>query len=78
MDNTDLHEFAYAVFANLAKVMEQEFAPALNELVPHLIQVIGTDEGQLEAVQDTEAQVRYSGSRDRLHDMPSSKLFTSL
>ena len=63
MDYTDLHEFAYAVFANLAKVMEQEFAPALNELVPHLIQVIGTDEGQLEAVQDTDAQVRLRGLR---------------
>ena len=27
-DSTDLHEFAYAVFANLSKVMKEEFAPA--------------------------------------------------
>jgi hypothetical protein len=53
-ESTDLHEFAYAVFANLAKVMGEEFAPVLPELVPHLIQVIGVDEGQLEAVQNTE------------------------
>ena len=53
-DSTDLHEFAYAVFANLAKVMGENFAPVLPELVPHLIQVIGADEGQLEAVQDAQ------------------------
>lgn len=52
LDSTDLHEFAYAVFANLSKVMGEEFAPALNDLVPHLLQVIGTDEGQIEAVKD--------------------------
>ena len=44
----------YAVFANLAKVMKEEFAPALPELVPHLVQVIGTDEGQLEPAEDAE------------------------
>lgn len=53
-DSTDLHEFAYAVFANLAKVMKDEFAPALAELVPHLVQVIGTDEGQLEPAEEAE------------------------
>jgi hypothetical protein len=53
-DSTDLHEFAYAVFANLAKVMKEEFAPALPELVPHLVEVIGTDEGQLEPAEDAE------------------------
>jgi len=53
-DSTDLHEFAYAVFANLAKVMKEEFAPALGELVPHLVEVIGTDEGQLEPAEDAE------------------------
>jgi len=58
-DSTDLHEFAYAVFANLAKVMGTEFAPVLGELVPHLIKVIGTDEGQLEAVRDPN-QVSFS------------------
>lgn len=54
MDSTDLHEFAYAVFANLSKVMGEEFAPILPELVPHLVLVIGADEGQLEAVRDAE------------------------
>mmetsp|Transcript_20410 Transcript_20410/g.36828 ORF Transcript_20410/g.36828 Transcript_20410/m.36828 type:complete len:1073 (-) Transcript_20410:64-3282(-) len=53
-DSTDLHEFAYAVFANLAKVMKEEFAPALPDLVPHLVQVIGTDEGQIEPAEEAE------------------------
>ncbi len=47
-ESTDLHEFAYALFANLSKVMKEEFSPMLPQLVPHLVQVIGTDEGQLE------------------------------
>ena len=51
-DSTDLQEFAYAVFANLAKVMKEEFAPALDELVPHLIKVIDMDEGQIEEAPD--------------------------
>jgi hypothetical protein len=53
-DSTDLHEFAYAVFANLSKVMKEEFAPALPELVPHLVTVIGTDEGSLERAEEAE------------------------
>jgi len=53
-DSTDLHEFAYAVFANLSKVMKEEFAPALPELVPHLVTVIGTDEGSLEPAEENE------------------------
>jgi hypothetical protein len=57
MDSTDLHEFAYAVFANLAKVMGEDFAPALTDLVPHLLQVIGSDEGQVEAVRSEEVRV---------------------
>merc|ERR1719375_2887017 len=56
-DSTDLHEFAYAVFANLSKVMKEEFAPALAELVPHLVNVINTDEGSLEpAIEAEKAQ----------------------
>ncbi|KAL9183593.1 hypothetical protein ACHAXT_004449 [Thalassiosira profunda] len=51
-DSTDLHEFAYAAFANLAKVMGEEFAPVLGELVPHLVTVIGQDEGQLEQAEE--------------------------
>eukprot|EP00554_Chaetoceros_debilis_P005271 CAMPEP_0194073090 /NCGR_PEP_ID=MMETSP0149-20130528/630_1 /TAXON_ID=122233 /ORGANISM="Chaetoceros debilis, Strain MM31A-1" /LENGTH=1076 /DNA_ID=CAMNT_0038753051 /DNA_START=109 /DNA_END=3339 /DNA_ORIENTATION=- len=47
-DNTELHEFAYAVFANLAKVMEAEFSPCLTELVPHLLKVLEQDDGCLE------------------------------
>eukprot|EP00547_Thalassionema_nitzschioides_P001876 CAMPEP_0194200314 /NCGR_PEP_ID=MMETSP0156-20130528/969_1 /TAXON_ID=33649 /ORGANISM="Thalassionema nitzschioides, Strain L26-B" /LENGTH=1071 /DNA_ID=CAMNT_0038925291 /DNA_START=70 /DNA_END=3285 /DNA_ORIENTATION=- len=47
-ESTDLHEFAYAVFANLAKVMGEEFAPVLPELVPHLVKVIGANEGTME------------------------------
>mmetsp|Transcript_13102 Transcript_13102/g.31597 ORF Transcript_13102/g.31597 Transcript_13102/m.31597 type:complete len:1068 (-) Transcript_13102:113-3316(-) len=47
-DSTDLQEFAYAVFANLAKVMKEEFAPALPDLVPHLVKIIDMDEGEIE------------------------------
>jgi len=56
LDSTDLHEFAYAALANLAKVMGDEFAPVLAELVPHLVTVISQDEGQFE--QAEEEQVR--------------------
>jgi hypothetical protein len=55
-DNTELHEFAYAVFANLAKVMEAEFSPCLDELVPHLLAVLEQDDGCLE--KQVENQVR--------------------
>ena len=51
-DSTDLHEFAYAAFANLAKVMGDEFAPVLEQLVPHLVTVISQDEGQFEAAEE--------------------------
>jgi hypothetical protein len=51
-ESTDLHEFAYAVFANLAKVMGEEFAPVLPDLVPHLIKVIGANEGHMEKADD--------------------------
>lgn len=51
-NSTDLQEFAYAVFANLAKVMEEEFAPVLGDLVPHLVEVIGCDEGSLQPALD--------------------------
>jgi hypothetical protein len=54
LDSTELHEFAYAVFANLSKVMQEEFAPALSDLVPHLLQVIRSDEGQLETVKEAQ------------------------
>jgi importin-4 len=55
-DSTELQEFAYAVFANLAKVMKDEFSPALPELVPHLLQVIDQDEGQLEEAEDKDGE----------------------
>lgn len=51
LDNTELHEYAYALFCNLAKVMESEFSPCLGELVPHLIAVIKQDESAFESVE---------------------------
>ena len=54
--STDLQEFAYAVFANLAKVMKDEFVPALPELVPHLLKVIEMDEGQIEQADPEEGK----------------------
>ena len=56
VNSTDLHDFAYAAFANLSKVMGNEFAPVLAELVLHLVTVISQDEGQFE--QAEEEQVR--------------------
>jgi importin-4 len=54
-ESTDLQEFAYAVFANLSKVMKEEFAPALADLVPFLIRVIEQDEGQFERSEEDNA-----------------------
>lgn len=62
LDNTELHEFAYAVFANLAKVMQEEFSPCLNELVPHLLEVLKQDDGCLE--KQVEAQAEFGGLDD--------------
>lgn len=56
-DSTELHEFAYAVFANLAKVMEAEFSPCLDELIPHLLAVLEQEDGCVEK-QVNQAQVR--------------------
>ena len=56
LDSTDLHEFGFACFANLSKVMGEEFAPALPELVPHLISVINQDEGRYEPAEDKEVR----------------------
>jgi len=50
LESTDLNEFAYASFANLSKVMGNEFGIYLAELVPHLLAVITEDEGKLEVV----------------------------
>lgn len=47
-DSAELKEFAYALFANLAKVMGEEFAPFNAELVPHLLEVIQQNDGNLE------------------------------
>lgn len=48
VDNTELHEFAYALFANLAKIMKDEFSPALSDLVPHLVNVLETEDAMYE------------------------------
>lgn len=64
LDSTDLQEFAYAVFANLAKVMKDEFAPALPDLVPFLIQVIQQEDGQFEKENNGDANNGLSGLDD--------------
>lgn len=63
-DSTDLHEFAYAAFANLAKVMGEEFAPVLPELVPHLVKVIGADEGIVEKAKEEAENVSQNPACD--------------
>jgi len=75
LDNTDLHEFAYAVFANLAKVMGEEFAPVLPELVPHLIKVIDQDEGQVEKADEEEKRELQSLAyiRPKAYDLDDSE-----
>mmetsp|Transcript_17104 Transcript_17104/g.39311 ORF Transcript_17104/g.39311 Transcript_17104/m.39311 type:complete len:1066 (+) Transcript_17104:110-3307(+) len=55
-ESTELHEFAYAVFANLSKVMKEEFAPALPLLVPHLLVVIADDEGSVVEAENSGGQ----------------------
>lgn len=66
-ESTDLHEFAYAVFANLAKVMGEEFAPVLPDLVPHLVKVIGANEGHMEKAEDENVSTLFpSLSVDRM------------
>ncbi|GMH47012.1 hypothetical protein TrVE_jg9354 [Triparma verrucosa] len=58
LDSVELHEYAYAVFANLSKVMEREFSPVLPDLVPHLWKLIGDKDGgnrtkeELQQIQD--------------------------
>ncbi|KAG5193038.1 armadillo-type protein [Tribonema minus] len=37
IDNVELHEFAYTFFANLSKVLKDQMAPFMPELVPHLL-----------------------------------------
>ena len=68
MNSTDLQEFAYAVFANLSTVMKEEFAPALPDLVPFLIQVIDQDEGQFERRSDNEDADGFTGLDDSDND----------
>lgn len=64
-DDTDLHEFAYVVFANLAKVMENDFSPVLAELVPHLIKVVESNDGALEWAENPNAsQAQFIGLDD--------------
>jgi len=45
VDSTELHEYAFAVFANLSKVMGREFSPVLPELVPHVLKIIQESDG---------------------------------
>jgi len=59
-DNTDLHEFAYAAFANLSKVMGDEFTPCIAELVPHLLKVIGTGDELAEAEKEEAKQEAFN------------------
>jgi len=56
LDSVELHEYAYAVFANLSKVMEREFSPVLPELVPHMWKLIGQSDGQGSAKDQKEIQ----------------------
>mmetsp|Transcript_20737 Transcript_20737/g.26835 ORF Transcript_20737/g.26835 Transcript_20737/m.26835 type:complete len:1175 (-) Transcript_20737:204-3728(-) len=44
-DSTELAEYSYGFFANIAKVMRHEFAPLIPQLVPHLLDVISRQDG---------------------------------
>jgi importin-4 len=52
IEEPELHEFTYAFFANIAKVIEEDFAPYLPALVPHLCQVIVSNDGAEEVILD--------------------------
>ena len=60
LDSTELHEYAFAVFANLSKVMEREFSPVLAELVPHLLSVISGSDAAGESEQRKLQEAIYS------------------
>jgi len=60
LDSTELHEYAFAVFANLSKVMEREFSPVLPELVPHLLSVIAGSDAVAESEQRKLQEAIYS------------------
>eukprot|EP00611_Tribonema_gayanum_P025635 TRINITY_DN588_c0_g1_i2.p1 TRINITY_DN588_c0_g1~~TRINITY_DN588_c0_g1_i2.p1 ORF type:complete len:1076 (-),score=449.83 TRINITY_DN588_c0_g1_i2:206-3433(-) len=45
IDNVELHEFAYTFFANLSKVLKDQMAPFMPELVPHLLAEINESDG---------------------------------
>lgn len=63
LDSTELHEYAFAVFANLSKVMEREFSPVLPELVPHLLAVISGSDAAGESEQRKLQEAIYSQVR---------------
>jgi len=42
---SDLAEYSYAFFANIARVLEEEFTPYLADLVPHLCGVLNEADG---------------------------------
>ena len=67
LDSTELQEFAYALFSNLAKVMESEFSPCLGELVPHLLMIIKQEESTFEAIKnENDVSVNYITNSLRL------------
>lgn len=45
LDSTELAEYSYGFFANIAKVMRTKFAPLLPQLIPHLLEVIARKDG---------------------------------
>eukprot|EP00640_Fibrocapsa_japonica_P000545 CAMPEP_0113942732 /NCGR_PEP_ID=MMETSP1339-20121228/8362_1 /TAXON_ID=94617 /ORGANISM="Fibrocapsa japonica" /LENGTH=1186 /DNA_ID=CAMNT_0000947279 /DNA_START=128 /DNA_END=3688 /DNA_ORIENTATION=- /assembly_acc=CAM_ASM_000762 len=45
MDNTDLHEYSYAFFSNLVRVLEGDFGPYLPQLVPFLCEQLSQSDG---------------------------------
>ena len=45
LDSTELHEYAYGFFANMAKVMRHEFAPLIPTFIPHILDVIRRKDG---------------------------------
>lgn len=54
-DSTELAEYSYGFFANVAKVMRTSFARLLPQLVPHLLEVIARRDGASLKFQDDEA-----------------------
>ncbi|CAM9783964.1 unnamed protein product [Ascophyllum nodosum] len=64
-DSTELHEYSYTFFANLAKVLEEDMGAHVERLVPHLLKEIQESDGSpLDAEDDEEEETPFADDDD--------------